>query len=105
MNLQEQLSYSKGKIEHICQLIESGNYYMDELNRQLTEINGIAGEVLKISEKKEQISIDETFVLLVLKDIIYGIEHKDSVILLDTLRYGLLKIYDDIEDGLAGKNE
>ena len=105
MNLQEQLSHSKGTIEYICQLIESGNYYMDELNRQLIEIDEIVDKVLKMSEKKERISIDETFVLLVLKDIIYGIEHKDSVILLDTLRYGLLKIYDDIEDGLAGKYE
>lgn len=83
------------RVEHICNLIEQGEEYIEELTGYLTALNELIGAVLACAQNQETpFTINEQFVLQVLKDIIYGIEHKDSVFLLDVLRYGLLEIYD-----------
>lgn len=82
------------RVEQICNLIEHGEEYIEELTGYLAALNELMGTILAYAQNREiPFTINEQFVLQVLKDIIYGIEHKDSVFLLDVLRYGLLEIY------------
>ena len=90
MELQEQIK----KVEHICELIENGDAYTDELVKYFGEINNSLSAILTYAQDgTNDFTINEQFILQVLKDILYGEEHKDSVFLLDTLRHGLLEIY------------
>ena len=51
-----------------------------------------------------QFQINNQFLIQVLKDTLYGIEHEDPVFLQDVLQYGILEIYkyiiDELEDGV-----
>lgn len=82
------------KVESICEMIERGDTYTEELVRYFGEINNILSAILTCAQdENNDFVINDQFILQVLKDILYGEEHKDSVFLLDTLRYGLLEIY------------
>ena len=97
----EQLQMHVERVENICRLIENREEYNEELRRYVGRLNTMVNDILVSSQnQKNPFFINEEFVLQVLKDIIYGIENKDSVFLLDTLRYGLLEIYYYIIDEL-----
>lgn len=82
------------KVEYICHLIENDKEYLGELTEYLPALNETIGFILSCAQNLEiPFMINEQFVLQVLKDVLYGIEHQDSVLLLDALRYGLLEIY------------
>lgn len=90
MELQEHIK----KVEGICERIENGEAYTEELVRYFGELKKVLSAILAYAQdKNNDFTINEQFILQVLKDILYGEEHKDSVFLLDTLRHGLLEIY------------
>ena len=76
--------------------IENGEEYMEEIRQYLPSLNELVTEIFRMAENG--LEIDTKFVLQVLNDILYGIEHRDSVYLLDVLWYGLLEIYDYLAD-------
>lgn len=91
MKLQEQIK----KVEGICEAIENGDGYTEELIEYFGEISNVLSMILTCAQdESNDFVINEQFILQVLKDILYGEEHKDLVFLLDTLRYGLLEIYE-----------
>lgn len=97
----EELQMHIERVENICQLIENREEYNEELTRYVGTLNKMVNDILACSQNAAiPFIINEEFVLQVLKDIIYGMENKDSVFLLDTLRYGLLEIYDYTVDEL-----
>ncbi len=93
------------RIDQICLLIEYGNEYMEELKGHLPVLNQNICDILEHARNPEScFNINEEFVIQVLKDIIYGIEHTDEVILLDVLRHGLMVIYDYAAEVLCGED-
>ena len=81
-------------VEAIGTKIEQGETYLDELRGYLPSLNQmITGIFEMLADPNRSIELSEEFVLQVLNDIMYGVEQKDSVFLLDVLRYGLLEIY------------
>lgn len=82
------------KVDFICCQIEQEEEYLGELMEYLPVLNQVIQVILACAKDPEiPFDINEAFVLQILKDIIYGIEHKDAVFLLDTLRYGLQEVY------------
>lgn len=82
------------QVEQICCLIEEEKEYYEELLKYLPSLNEMIQVILTYAQNDQiPLDINEQFVLQVLKDIVDGIERKDSVFLLDTLRYGLIEIY------------
>ncbi len=82
------------QIADICKLIENDKECMDVLIRYLPDLNTTINNILKYAQDQQNnFAINEMFVLHVLEDIVYGIEHRDLVILLDVLKHGLLEIY------------
>ena len=77
-------------VEAIGTKIEQGETYLDELRGYLPSLNQM---ITGLADPNRSIELSEEFVLQVLNDIMYGVEQKDSVFLLDVLRYGLLEIY------------
>lgn len=103
-NLQEHIR----AVEQIGMKIECGEAYIDELRRYLPSLQQMITQLFERLQSTDCIlDLDPGFVLQVLNDIIYGMEYKDSVFLLDVLRYGLLEIYDYIAAELQseGANE
>lgn len=102
MDLQSQIE----KVDGICRLIENENEneYIGELTGYLPALNQTIRFILTSSQNPENpFMINEQFVLQTLKDILYGIENRDAVFLLDTLRYGLLEIYNYGKDELQSE--
>lgn len=96
------------RTEYLCHLIENEEDYFGKILDYLPVLNQTITNILDYAQAPENpFVLNEEYVLQVLKDIVYGIEHKDSVFLLDTLRYGLLNIYYyaaiELSDGV--KNE
>lgn len=92
--------------EKIGNKIENGEEYMEEIRQYLPSLNQLVTEIFRMVQCPENgLEIDTEFVLQVLNDILYGIEHRDSVYLLDVLRYGLLEIYEflaeEIQNGVG----
>lgn len=90
--MKEKIQSQIEQINRICNLIDNGEDYLGAAISELAEITEIMNVIL------ENYDINEQFVLQVLKDIVYGVEQKDSVILRDTFRYGLLKIYSYVNE-------
>ncbi len=92
--------------EKIGNKIENGEEYMEEIRQYLPSLNQLVTEIFRLAENPENgLEINTEFVLQVLNDILYGIEHRDSVYLLDVLRYGLLEIYgylaEELQNGVG----
>lgn len=99
MTLQEHIE----QVNNICARIENDEEYMGDLTGYLPALNQMMQKILEVVQNSEiPFDINEQFVLQVLEDIVYGIEHSDAVILLDVLRYGLLEIYYYIADEWQG---
>lgn len=82
-------------VETIGDQIERGEAYMEALRQYLPSLNEMITVIFGLTQNPEvSLELNRDFVLQVLNDIIYGIEHEDSVFLLDVLRYGLLELYD-----------
>lgn len=82
------------KLELLCTEMENEDEYIDEITNYLSVINGDIEWILECAQSgNNSFTINEQFVFQVLKDIIYGIENRDCVYLLDAVRYGLLQIY------------
>lgn len=89
--------------EQIGNKIENGEEYMEDVREYLPSLNQMLTSIFQIAQEPETaFDINTEFVLQVLNDILYGIEHRDSVFLLDVLRYGLLEIYYYIGTELQG---
>lgn len=80
-------------VEQIGTMIEEHRPYKDELQQYLPSLTQMIQTIL---QRVDILELSQAFVLQVLTDIIYGIEHEDEVFLLDVIRYGLLEIYDYI---------
>lgn len=81
--------------EEICRLIENNEEYMGKLTGYLPVLNETVTNLLSYAQDaKTSFEINESYVLQILNDILYGMEHQDSVFLLDALRYGLIALYD-----------
>lgn len=95
--MNEFLNLLQSQIETAKQIgnkIENGEEYMEDIREYLPSLNQMVTSIFQIAQEPESVlEINAEFVLQVLNDILYGIEHKDSVFLLDALRYGLLEIY------------
>ena len=78
--------------EQIGNKIENGEEYMEEIRSYLPSLEQTMTSIFQLAQESV-LEINTEFVLQVLNDILYGIEHRDSVFLLDTLRYGLLEVY------------
>lgn len=90
----EDLRTHIGRVNEICCLIENEEEYNGALSEYLPALNQTISELLAYAQNVEtSFTINEQFVIQVLKDVLYGMEHQDSVILLDALRYGLLEVY------------
>lgn len=93
-----ELKKQKEKIQEIADRIENQESYMGEMKEFLPELNRTITALFgMIQDSTLQIEINQNFVLQVLNDVLYGIEHEDSVFLEDVLRYGLIEVYDYIE--------
>lgn len=100
MELQDHIE----QVEHICQWIENEEEYLGKLKEYLPAMNQSINDILSWAQNPEiPFDINIQFVLQVLRDIVYGVEHGDSVFLLDTLRYGLLVIYEYTAQELKGE--
>lgn len=89
--------------EQIANKIENGEEYMEAVREYLPALNQTVTSIFQIAQEPDSaLEINVDFVLQVLNDILYGIEHQDSVFLLDVLRYGLLEIYYYIGTELQG---
>lgn len=98
------LEQNRKTVEDIGDRIENRETYMENLREYLTTLNEIIKIVLGLQQNMQiALEVNQEFVLQVLTDIIYGMEQEDSVFLLDVLRYGLLKIFDDIIRTLQGE--
>lgn len=75
------------EVKEICLLIDKGEDYKGRIHLFLSNINETISWILTKN------LINQQFVIQVLKDIVYAVEYEDTVILKDTLRYGLLEIY------------
>ncbi len=81
-------------IRNICGLIENNQEYIAEMIEYLPTLKTTVNNILMCAQRPDApLEINQQFVLQVLQDIVYGIEFKDPVILLDVLKYGLLEIY------------
>lgn len=90
-------------VEEIGNKIERGGEYLQSLQEYLPSLNQIITTIFGLMNNPElSMEMDPDFVLRVLADLNYGIEHKDSVFTLDVLMYGLLEIYDYIMAELQG---
>ena len=78
--------------EQIGNKIENGEEYMEEIRGYLPSLEQTVTSIFTLTQNSG-LEISAEFVVQVLNDILYGIEHRDSVFLLDVLRYGLLEIY------------
>ena len=90
-----ELKNQKEKIEVIADKIESEECYMEEMKEYLPQLNQSITALFEMIQDPT-LQINQNFVLQVWNDILYGIEHEDSVFLEDVLRYGLIEIYDYI---------
>lgn len=89
--------------EQIGNKIENGEEYMEDVRVYLPSLNQMVASIFQMAQGPEPVlEISPEFVLQVLNDVLYGIEHQDSVFLLDVLRYGLLEIYYYIGTELQG---
>lgn len=89
--------------EQIENKIENGEEYMEDIRAYLPSLNQLVTELFgRIQNSQSGLELNPEFVLQVLKDILYGIEHEDSVYLLDTMRYGLSEIYGYLAEELQG---
>lgn len=90
----ENLQMHIERVDDICCLIENEDEYLGVLTGYLPLLNQVISYILASVQNPEvSFTINEQFVVQVLQDILYGMEHQDDVFLLDTLRYGLLEIY------------
>lgn len=100
----EKLQQHIGIVEKIGDNIENRGNYMEDIRQYLPYLNQIITEILQMRQNPEiLLEIDQVFVIQVLNDILYGIENRDAVFLLDVLRYGLLEIYYYIEKELQSE--
>lgn len=92
-------------VESICNKIENGETYIEDIRAYLPELNQMTVSILNIMQDPEiSLEMDPAFMMQVLNDVLYGIENEDGVFLLDVLRYGLLEIYDYIGNELQNKS-
>lgn len=100
----ELLEQHIGLVEKIGDKIESRENYMGDIREYLPLLNQIVTEILQMMQEPGiLLELNQVFVMQVLNDILYGIEKRDSVFLLDVLRYGLLEIYYYIENELQSE--
>lgn len=89
--------------EQIENKIENGEEYMGDIRAYLPFLNQLVTELFQMVQNSQSgLELNPEFVLQVLNDILYGIEHEDSVYLLDTMRYGLSEIYGYLAEELQG---
>lgn len=91
-------------VEKIGDKIENRNPYMEDLREYLPFLNQMITTIARLIQEPEiSLELNQGFILQVLNDILYGMEHEDSVFLLDVLRYGLLEIYHYVETELQSE--
>lgn len=93
------------KLQEIIDKIKKNQPYIADVKQYLPCMNQIMQMIFNMAENTEtQLQINNEFVIQVLKDTLYGIEHEDPVFLQDVLQYGVLEIYkyiiDELEDGV-----
>ena len=89
-----QLQQHIDTVREIGDQIEQDGDYMGKIQEYLPSMNQmIMGIVQMAQEQGSGLELDPGFVVQVLQDILYGMEHTDAVFLLDALRYGLLEVY------------
>lgn len=92
--------------EEIGNKIENGEEYMEDVRAYLPSLNQMLTSIFQMAQGPEPVlEISPEFVVQVLNDILYGIEHQDSVFLLDAMRYGLSEIYGYLSEELRGGGE
>lgn len=91
-------------VDQISNQIEFGENYIEQLKSYLPSLNEMMKTIFELKQNPQiGLQIDWEFVMQVLTDIVYGIEHEDTVFLLDVLRYGLLEIYYYVGAEIQGK--
>lgn len=99
----EQLQQHMNVVESIGDKIENGEEYMGDIQAYLPLLNQILTDVFQMAQDPGSLlELDQEFIVQVLNDILYGMENRDSVFLLDVLRYGLINIYVYIQAELQG---
>lgn len=92
-------------VEQLAVMIEEHTSYQSELKQYLPSLTQLIQTILQIGNGSQfSLELNQEFVLQILSDIVYGIEHEDDVFLLDVLRYGLLELYDYIGTELQRKS-
>lgn len=100
----KQLQGHAGAVEEIGNRIECGEHYMEEVRNYLPSLNQMVTEIFQMKQEPGVLpELNSEFVIQVLNDILYGMEHEDAVFLLDVLRYGLMEIYHYIETELQSE--
>ncbi len=100
----EELQRHIETVERIGDKIENGENYMEDMKGYLPALNQMMTGIFQIlQEPASPLGLNQGYVVQVLNDILYGIEHRDSVFLLDVLRYGLLEIYHFLEKELQSE--
>lgn len=101
----EMLQKHEKQVAQICNKIESGEHYLDDLREYLPALNQMVLSIFTLMDDPQiQLDLNKEFILQVLNDIVYGIEQEDDVYLLDVLRYGLLEVYAYVGAELQGEN-
>ena len=99
-----ELDWNKDKLMEVIGQLENKEEYMKPLKEYLPSLNQITKNIFElVNDPNVLLELNTQFYMQVLNDIVNGMENQDTVILLDTLKYGLLEIYLYIENELRGR--
>lgn len=100
----EQLQQHMEIVKQIGDRIEPGESYMEDIRGYLPELNQMMTIIFQLIQTTDVLpELNQEYVVQVLNDILYGMENRDSVFLLDVFRYGLLEIYKYIQQELQSE--
>ena len=99
-NFLDELHVQCKTAEDLADKIEREEVYMDGLKAYLPSLTQTVSKLFAMMQNGAAIDLSQDFVLQVLNDIVYGIEHEDAVCRADVLRYGLVELFDYVTSEL-----
>lgn len=84
------------KLETLEEKLENNIDYKDDLVNCINAVNDTVGMLFRLftDDIAAQVGFKKEYIIQILKDWMDGIENNDRVLLLDTMRYGLIEEFD-----------
>lgn len=84
------------KLETLEEKLENNIDYKDDLVSCINAVNDTIGMLFRLftDDIAAQVGFKKEYIIQILKDWMDGIENNDRVLLLDTMRYGLIEEFD-----------